>query len=159
MEIKGIVLVRPKYSVNVASIARVICAFGINELIIIHDEENFKRLLKDKKIASGGVHVLNNAKRLNSLSEVKGKKIGTISIYDNKKYGFKLIPITELPKISGEYYLVFGSENYGLSKEELNMCDFVSTIPTNDKYGILNLAVSVTLYVYEIYKHKFLHLI
>ena len=159
MEVEGVVLVRPKNPVNVGSIARVMAAFGIEKLIIVSDEKRFQEVTSAKKVASGGVHVLNNAIRVNSLKEVPGKKVGTISVFDNRRYGFKLVPITELPKISGRYYLVFGSESKGLSKEELELCDVVSTIPTNDKYGVLNLAISATLYIYEIYKEKFLSLI
>ncbi|BBL45830.1 hypothetical protein MJ1_0688 [Nanobdella aerobiophila] len=35
----------------------------------------------------------------------------------------------------------------------------ISTIPTNDKYGVLNLAVSAILYMYELNKEKFLYLL
>ncbi len=160
MEIEGIVLVRPKLPVNVGSIARVMAAFGVEELIIVSDKENFEKIVKKSRgIAKGGAYIIDNAKLVSSLSEIKGKKIGTISIYDNKKYGFKLVPITDLPKIEGKYYLVFGNEGYGLSKEELELCDIISTIPTNDKYGILNLGISATLYIYEIYKHRFINLL
>jgi len=159
MEVRGVVLVRPKSPVNVGAVARVMAAFGVNELIIVTDENNFERLKSARKVASGGVHILENAKRLNSLRELNGRKIGTISIFDNRRYGFNLIPITDLPKLNGEYYLVFGGESTGLTKEELELCDYVSTIPTNDKYGVLNLAIAVTLYLYEIYKFKFLDLL
>jgi len=159
MEIKGVVLVRPKNPINVGSIARAIAAFGVNELIIVTDEKNFERLKSARKVASGVVHILENAKRVDSLKEINGRKIGTISIFDNKKYGFKLIPITEISKLKGEYHLVFGGESTGLTKEELELCDYVSTIPTNDKYDILNLAIAVTLYLYEIYKFRFLDLL
>jgi len=162
VEVKGVVLVRPKNPTNVGSIARVMAAFGVNELIIVSDEENFIRLISAKsakKAASGGVYVLENAKRYNSLKELEGRKIGTISIFDNKRYGFKLIPVKEISKLEGEYYLVFGGESAGLTKEELELCEYISTIPTNDKFGILNLAVAVTLYLYEIYKYRFLDLL
>jgi len=159
MEVRGVVLVRPKSPVNVGAVARVMAAFGVNELIIVTDENNFERLKSARKVASGGVHILENAKRVDSLKEVNGRKIGTISIFDNRRYGFNLILITDLPKLSGEYYLVFGGESTGLTKDELELCDYVSTIPTNDKYGILNLAVVVTLYLYEIYKFRFLDLL
>ena len=162
MEIEGIILVRPQNPKNVGTIVRTMATFGIENLIIVHNEEKFGKIIYSreiKKVASGGVHILENTKRANSLSEIKGRKVGAISIYDNKRYDFELIPITELPKINGKYYLVFGSENKGLSKEELELCDLVSTIPTNDKYGVLNLGISAVLYIYEIYKTRFLSLI
>ncbi|MGC9079244.1 MAG: TrmH family RNA methyltransferase [Nanopusillaceae archaeon] len=56
-------------------------------------------------------------------------------------------------------YLVFGREGNGLTYEELKLCDLISTIPTNDKYGILNLAVSAIIYMYELNKRRFLDLV
>ena len=47
--------------------------------------------------------------------------------------------------------IVFGRENSGLSNEEMELCNLVLQIPTNDKYSSLNLAAAVQIICYEIY--------
>lgn len=46
--------------------------------------------------------------------------------------------------------IVFGSEENGLSNEELMLCDIVSYIPMHTVYPSLNLSHSVQLYAYEL---------
>src|SRR5690606_12381398 len=46
--------------------------------------------------------------------------------------------------------IVFGCEESGLSNDELDRCDALSTIPLATTYPSLNLAQSVMLYAYEL---------
>ena len=50
--------------------------------------------------------------------------------------------------------LVFGSEENGLSKAQLELCDIVSTIPLAVSYPSLNLAQSVLIYLWELSKNS-----
>ena len=45
---------------------------------------------------------------------------------------------------------MFGPENTGLSNEDLNLCQFASTIPTA-RFASLNLAQAVAIHCYELY--------
>ncbi|MET0519002.1 MAG: TrmH family RNA methyltransferase, partial [Burkholderiaceae bacterium] len=45
--------------------------------------------------------------------------------------------------------LVFGSERYGMSNEDVYRCHAVLSIPTNPGYGSLNLAQAVQLIAYD----------
>ncbi len=47
--------------------------------------------------------------------------------------------------------LLFGSERFGLSTEDLNHCNLLVRIPANPEYCSLNLAMSVQLLSYEIF--------
>jgi deoxyxylulose-5-phosphate synthase len=157
MDIEGIVLVRPKLPVNVGSIARVMAAFGVEELIIVSDKENFEKIVKKSRgIAKGGAHIIDNAKLVSSLSEVKGKKIGTISIYDNKKYGFKgriMKPfkvdetLAEIVKVQDSRRTFVQTLNE-LSQNDPNIlviiCDvgFNYLDDPNNKFRVLNLGVT-----------------
>lgn len=47
--------------------------------------------------------------------------------------------------------IVFGRENSGLSNEELELCNLVMQIPTNEAYSSLNLASAVQIICYEIH--------
>jgi TrmH family RNA methyltransferase len=46
--------------------------------------------------------------------------------------------------------LVFGAERTGLSNTELNLCNFLVTIPTSDAYSSLNIAMAVQILCYEV---------
>ena len=69
----------------------------------------------------------------------------------------EVLHVRELPEFIGgkgdslkKVAIVFGSEESGLSNEQLTFCDVVSTIPLATKYPSLNLAQSVLIYAWEI---------
>jgi tRNA/rRNA methyltransferase len=50
----------------------------------------------------------------------------------------------------GEVALVFGTEMFGLSNEELDLCQLAAHIPANPDYSSLNLAACVQVVSYEL---------
>lgn len=50
--------------------------------------------------------------------------------------------------------IVFGPEDRGLINEELELCDFVVTIPASKKYPVLNLSHAAAIIFYEIFKAR-----
>ncbi|MCU7798009.1 MAG: RNA methyltransferase [Candidatus Thiodiazotropha sp. (ex Myrtea spinifera)] len=58
----------------------------------------------------------------------------------------------------GEVALVFGREKSGLSNSELDRCNFLVHIPTNEAYSSLNLGAAVQVLSYEIYLASMLEL-
>jgi tRNA/rRNA methyltransferase len=63
----------------------------------------------------------------------------------------KKIQSTKINK-NNKIALVFGPEDSGLSKEELELCDYTTTIPTSDSYPVMNLSHAVTIILYELSK-------
>ena len=51
---------------------------------------------------------------------------------------------------SGEVALVFGTEMFGLTNEELARCQILAMIPANPEYSSLNLAAAVQVMCYEL---------
>ena len=49
---------------------------------------------------------------------------------------------------------IFGNEERGLSEEILKECDFVSFIPSNASYPVLNLSHAVAIFLYEIFSRN-----
>ncbi len=153
MGLKGVIVLKPKYPANLGLIARSMVSFGFKNLYILGEMDE-KFIKRAKKISKQGKEVLDNIKIISSLSEINGLLIGTISEYDAKRMGInKLIPVWKLKNFEGDFYLVFGNEN-GLRKEDVSKCGLFSTIPTNWKKGILNLAMAVTIYLYELSKGR-----
>jgi tRNA/rRNA methyltransferase len=46
--------------------------------------------------------------------------------------------------------LLFGSERYGLSNQELSHCHWVMRIPTREEHGSMNLGQAVAVCLYEL---------
>lgn len=77
-----------------------------------------------------------------------------------RKLRYEVVLSDQLPKfleeksgIVSKVALVFGSESNGLSKEEENRCDVLSTIPMRTTYPSINLSHSVMIYAYELMKY------
>ena len=156
IKIKGVILIKPKNAANVGLIARSMKAFGIENLVIVKKDINEKFMKKAIHISKQGKDILEKAKFVRNLKEIKGKKIATTSEFDSKKYAIpiNLMKITDLRKSDDEYYLVFGRESTGLLEAEIKECEIHANIPTNGKYGILNLAMAATIFIYELSKRK-----
>jgi tRNA (cytidine32/uridine32-2'-O)-methyltransferase len=52
--------------------------------------------------------------------------------------------------------LVFGREHSGLNNEELQLCNYMVSIPTNPDFSSLNLASAIQVLCYEIYRQQFI---
>ena len=48
--------------------------------------------------------------------------------------------------------IVFGNEQSNLSNEDLRLCNYIVTIPTDKAYSSLNLAFAVQIFSYEFFK-------
>jgi tRNA/rRNA methyltransferase len=46
--------------------------------------------------------------------------------------------------------LVFGNETYGLTTDEVALCQMIATIPADAQYASLNLAAAVQVFAYEL---------
>ena len=57
-------------------------------------------------------------------------------------------------KINKKLGLIFGREGIGLRNNEVEMCDFIATIPTSKKYETMNVSHAAAVVLYEIYKKK-----
>ena len=57
----------------------------------------------------------------------------------------------------GSVAIVFGRESSGLSNEEMDLCHYATTIPTNWEFSSLNIASAVQVICYEIFMAKLEH--
>jgi tRNA/rRNA methyltransferase len=73
-----------------------------------------------------------------------GRKRPTIS--DPRKVAEQLIAVSQQNRIA----LVFGPENWGLTNDELTLCDVLVTIPSG-AFSSLNLAQAVMILCYEVF--------
>ncbi len=153
-----VVLIKPRFSINLGLIARAMANFDFKDLILIKPRcKPFSE--KAKQFSMKGYEIIKNLKIYNSLEKLKEEGhflIGTTRVggrYRSKRYSPKeIIPFIETHNSPA---LVFGNEQRGLNKKEIRLMDCLSTIKTAEgERGSINLAIAVSIYLYEISKEE-----
>jgi len=153
-----IVLIEPKTSGNVGAIARVMANFDFSKLVIVNSQCD----INDDECRNRAKHAQTILDKAKQIDFEKLKKydliVGTTAKLGNQ-YNIKRLAITpkelksKLPK-NKKVAIVFGTEGDGLTNEQINMCDFVMSIPASSKYKTLNLSQSVGIILYELFDAK-----
>ncbi|HVN30241.1 MAG TPA: RNA methyltransferase [Candidatus Binataceae bacterium] len=150
------VLVRPKSAGNLGSAARAIKNMGFADLRLIAPEA----LPTASAAHSMAVHandVLARAKIFASLDDALADcaiSVGTTC--RGGLYREAVRPLREsaielaAESSSNRIAMIFGSEDTGLTNEELKFCQRLITIPTSTEYASINLAQSIILCAYEL---------
>ena len=160
------VLSNTRHPGNVGAAARAMYTMDFDELVLIapHDPKVLNRK-KTKDGASGALHVLDGARILESLEDLSTEVdilCGTGMPTDmsqkrlRQKYFeprsfFEDLIAREQPTDDEvrSIAFVFGNERFGMSEDEFKKCDLTLGIPTNPKFGSLNLASAVQLIAYD----------
>ncbi len=159
-----IILVRPSIEGNLGAIARNMLNFGFNELHLV--DPQLKIGEESRKRAKHAGTILENSTIHESLESALDDCSLVIGTSGKREFGGRTItrhfmtPWEISEKIysnSGKIGIVFGPEGKGLSKEELISCDLLTSIPTWEGYPILNLSHSVSIILYEFYKHHMMN--
>ncbi|MHA1976412.1 MAG: RNA methyltransferase [Candidatus Hodarchaeales archaeon] len=152
----SIILVEPSKVQNIGSIARVMMNFGFSRLIMINPKVN----LADPEIeivARKAIKIIEQAQIfVSSLQELRNDfnlLIGTTARVGSD-YNLNRVAITpeelftdNLPLT--KMGLVLGREQYGLTNDEINLCDLVLTIPSHSAYPVMNLSHALAILLYE----------
>lgn len=151
----GLILVRPKYPENIGASARIACNFGIEQLTVVAekapDQERMLKMATHK--AAHLIHDLRLLDNTRAAAEPYHFIVGTTA-RQGKHRVLEKAPhavMNELAQIAAGHRvaLMFGPENSGLTNEDLDFCQFTSTIPTAD-FSSLNLAQAVAIHCYEL---------
>ena len=151
----GLILVRPKYPENIGASARIACNFGIEQLTVVADEPpDQERMLKmATHKAAHMIHDLRFVNNTRDAAEPYHFIVGTTARQGRHRVLEKAphAVMSELARLAPGHRLglMFGRESSGLTNEDLDFCQFTSTIPTAD-FSSLNLAQAVAIHCYEI---------
>lgn len=146
-----VVLVSPRNPLNIGAAARAMSNFGFFDLRLV----NAYRVAVDE--ARSGVNadkVLTEAREFTSLADAVadchlvagttalGPREVTLPFYGLEEAGRRL------KRARGNVAILFGSEKFGLSNEDMSHCHWLLRIPTRGEHRSMNLgqAVAVTLY-------------
>lgn len=150
-----IVMVNTTLSANIGAAARAMKTMGITDLCLVEPRQ-FPSA-EATSLASGASDVLASAKVVATLEEavadcslVIGTSARSRTIpwpwMDARQAGEAVHIESEQQKVA----IVFGREDRGLTNEELHRCNYHAGIPTDDEYGVLNVAAAIQVMAYEV---------
>ena len=151
-----IVLVEPAGALNVGSIARVMKNMGLTELVLVNpkcdrmSEEALRMAVHAKDVLEQSLVVESLPAALEGCTRAIATTARTRGIPTKLESPRTALPWLLEPNLNSA--LIFGSEERGLSNEELNYGQRFVTIPSSPIYPSLNLAQAVAVCAYEIYQ-------
>lgn len=157
-----VIVISPRYQINLGYIARVSKNFGISNLVLVNPRCKHigKQAIKYSKHAR---ELLERAVICKSLAEAtRGTfTIGTTGIWHKTNESFyNVFPIERFSQNFGsltqsqDVSLVLGRDDTGMTKDELKQCDATIFIKTNQSYPILNISHALAIMLYEFTKHE-----
>ncbi|MCL5675411.1 MAG: TrmJ/YjtD family RNA methyltransferase [Candidatus Marsarchaeota archaeon] len=155
MRIK-VIIVSPKYQLNIGYIARVSKNFGVKQLCFVRPRANVKGN-KSVMYAKHARDLLESAMIYNDFDSAIDDcevVVGTTGLW-RRGYHSGKIGVAErvLRQINtgktGTLGVVIGRDDKGLTNEEIEKCDKLAFIPTSPEYPVLNIshALSIILYI------------
>ncbi len=148
------VLVRTRFASNLGSSVRAIKNMGFSNLVLVKPECEVG--VEARAYAMKGDEILDRAVFLPSLEDAAsrfGYLVGTTGRFHQPKPS--LVDVRSFVRNFRERFsssslaIVFGSEENGLSREELRLCHWLIRIPTDSDYPVMNLAQAVAVVAYE----------
>lgn len=147
------VLVEPRNPLNIGAAARAMSNFGFFDLRLVSP---YDEAWREARSAVGAAQVLSAARVYPSVREAVSDAttvIGTASL-GHRELQLDVMRLEEsAPRIRAcreSTALLFGSEKFGLSNEDLSYCDWLLRIPTREEHESMNLGQAVALCLYEI---------
>jgi tRNA/rRNA methyltransferase len=153
-----VVLVSPRNPLNIGAAARAMSNFGVFELRLINA---YNVAFLEAKSAVNASTILLNAREFPTIAEAVADcelVVGTTSI-GNRALEHPLRRLETGGKIiakklaSAPVALLFGSEKFGLSNEDMSYCHWLMRIPTREEHGSMNLGQAVAVCLYEIMRN------
>jgi len=151
-----VILVRPRGSGNIGSVARAMKNVGAGELTIVGRART--RSFWARAMAVHGREILSAAKSYATIREAIAEcrlVVGTTcrsGLYrKHSQTPRQLAPQIVAAAQTGKVALLFGPEDHGLSNKDLEHCQLLLTIPTHADYPSLNVAQAAVICLYEVY--------
>ncbi|MCL2459340.1 MAG: tRNA methyltransferase [Desulfobulbus sp.] len=146
----------PKYPENIGASARIASNFGIGELVVV-SEERFDQERMLKMATHKAAALIREMRVCRTTAEAAAPFhliVGTTARQGRHRPEDQtprevmaiLAPLMAANRIG----LMFGPESTGLCNEDLDLCQFASTIPTAG-FSSINLAQAVAIHCYELY--------
>src|SRR5215831_14113602 len=148
-------MVATRNPINLGAAARAMANFGFSHLCVVNP---YDVAFREARSAVGAAPLLRAAEEFPSVADAVADcalVVGTTSVGHRElqhpirrlEYGARLI-LRKLATVP--VALLFGSEKFGLSNDDLSHCHWLMRIPTVDKDLSMNLGQAVALCLYEL---------
>jgi len=150
-----VVLVGTRNPLNVGAVARAMSNFGAMELRAVRP---YEKAWREAKSAVGAGELLARAKEFANLAEAVADcslVVGTTAV-GNREMKHPLRGLDEGARLigkrmeTGRVAVLFGSEKWGLSNEDLSYCHWLMRIPTRAEHRSMNLGQAAAVVMYEL---------
>jgi tRNA/rRNA methyltransferase len=152
-----VVLINPRNPLNIGAAARAMSNFGFLSLRLV---EPYTVAWQEARSAVGAKGVLESAQLFQTVADAVADcplVVGTASVGHRElklpvrrlEYGARLIR-----RDPGPAALLFGSEKYGLSNDDLSHCHWLLRIPTRAEHESMNLGQAVAVCLYELARNS-----
>lgn len=153
-----IVLIEPQGPRNIGSVARAMANFGMHDLRLVRPQTDHLQE-EARQMAVKAADLLEQAQTHAELETAVSdchcvfgttRRLGKyrIDILNPDDAALQMLPLLD----QGRVALVFGREDKGLKTEEIDLCQRLVTIPTDDRLPSMNLAQAVGVCLYELYR-------
>jgi TrmH family RNA methyltransferase len=155
----SVVLVSPRNPLNIGAAARAMSNFGFADLRLVNP---YDVAFKEAVSAVKSHYILETAKVFEHLPDAIADCsliVGTTSLGSRDLHAplYRLESAARLVKQQWEaarVALLFGSEKFGLSNDDLSHCHYFLRIPTRDEHGSMNLGQAVSICLYELSRNS-----
>ncbi|HUA82914.1 MAG TPA: TrmJ/YjtD family RNA methyltransferase [Bryobacteraceae bacterium] len=148
-----VVLVAPRNPLNIGAAARAMSNFGFTELRLVNPYEvafrEAKSAVKSQKILAGAREFKTLAEAVADCALIVGTTSKGHRALEHPLHRLELAGKL-IARRSGPVALLFGSEKFGLSNDDMSHCHWLLRIPTREEHGSMNLGQSVAVCLYEL---------
>jgi tRNA/rRNA methyltransferase len=145
-------LVSTRNPLNIGAAARAVANFGFSDFRVV---DPYDVAFREAVSAVGGAHVLKAARVFPTVAEA----VADCSLVIGTTAGQRRVPqqpvdllasgVTRVRGHQGKTALLFGSEKFGLSNEDMSFCHQLIRIPTAPETPSMNLGQAVAVCLYE----------
>ena len=155
------VLIAPRNPLNIGAAARAMSNFGFLRLRVVNP---YEVAYAEAKSAVNAAAVLDASEQYATVAEAIADctlVVGTTAVGHRQlqhplrrlEYAAKEIR-QELAAEAGTVALLFGSEKFGLSNEDMARCHWLTRIPTRAEHESMNLGQAVAVCLYELIRRE-----
>jgi TrmH family RNA methyltransferase len=154
-----LLLVAARNPLNIGAAARAMSNFGVSRLRVVNP---YEVAFREARSAVGAKGLLAKAEQFQNVAEAVADctlVVGTTAAA-RRELQHRLLRLDEGAKAikqqlkTGPVALLFGSERFGLSNEEMSHCHWMMRIPTREEHGSMNLGQAVAVCLYELVRGR-----
>lgn len=153
----AVILVSTRNPLNIGAAARAVANFGFKDFRLV---DPYDVAFREAVSAVGGAHVLKGARVFATLAEA----VSDCSLVLGTTAGQHRVPQQKVERLDaampaarshgGRVALLFGSEKFGLSNEDMSFCHELIRIPTSPETPSMNLGQAVAVCLYELVRES-----